>query len=48
MTKYPSKFPGKVVVVVYTRMVLPSTIKFARAMGIWLVSPHGEETEFPS
>ena len=44
---YPSKFPGRVVIVVYCLRALPGTAERARELGIWLLEEERELTPFP-
>ena len=44
---FPSKFPGKVITVIYCMRADPEAIEEARKQGIWLLESVREKTPFP-
>ena len=47
MRKYPGKFQGKVIIVVYCLRALQDAVERARELGIWLIEDGNETTPFP-
>ena len=48
MSAFPDKFPGKVIIVIYSVRVDPETVEEARRQGVWLFESLREKTPFPA
>ena len=45
---FPSKFPGRIVIVIYSVRADPEAIEEARRQGVWLFESMREKTPFPA
>ena len=47
VSAFPSKFPGRVIIVIYSVRADPEAVEEARKQGIWLLESLKEKTPFP-